>query len=160
MLNQKKSAKWARLRLLFVLPVTGIMLCASTMAFTKDYGVVDLYPKNDHKYSVTPQDSLKKKKIKEITILPAPPAPGQKSNVKGMKQVPPPPPVAPPPPPKEPAKLKIKKIAPPPPPVEPTPKTKKLSIKIAPPPPPVEPAPKKQPGKDDVIYGEIIEGSR
>ena len=139
MLNQKKSAKWARLKLLLVLPVTGLMLCTSTMAFTKDYGVVDLYPKNIHKYAASPQDSLKKKKVKEITILPAPPAPGQKSKVKGIKQVPPPPPVepiAPPPPPKEPTKLRLKKIAPPP--------------------PPIEPAPKKKVSKSDVISGTTI----
>lgn len=184
MLNQKKSAKWARLKLLLVLPVTGIMLCTSTMAFTKDYGVVDLYPKNIHKYAASPQDSLKKKKVKEITILPAPPAPGQKSKIKGIKQVPPPPPVepiAPPPPPKEPTKLRLKKIAPPPPPIEPAPK-KKVSksdvisgttitieepvikkvkgVKLAPPPPPIESASKKQAGKDDVIYGDPIPGTR
>lgn len=46
MLNQKKSAKWARLKLLFALPIIGGILCLSTMAFTKDYGLVDLFPKN------------------------------------------------------------------------------------------------------------------
>jgi len=46
MLNQRKSARWARLKLLVVLPVTVGILCISTMAFTKDYGFVDLMPKN------------------------------------------------------------------------------------------------------------------
>lgn len=42
MLNQKKSARWARLKLLMVLPITTGILCISTMAFTKDYGFVEL----------------------------------------------------------------------------------------------------------------------
>lgn len=170
MLNQKKSAKWARLRLLLVLPITGSMLCASTMAFTKDYGVVDLYPKNNAGYSIAPQDTLKKKKIKEVEILPAPPAPGQKSKVKGVKQAPPfvvkaDKKIAPPPPPIERrSKQSNKEIivkgypAPPPPPVDP--KSKPVEVEIIksdsklkpkkvkgyqiPPPPPVEPAPAKK----------------
>lgn len=44
MLNKKRTAGWARLRLLLTLPLVGVMLCASTMAFTKDYGYVDLLP--------------------------------------------------------------------------------------------------------------------
>lgn len=44
MLNQKKSARWARLKLLVALPITVGILCISTMAFTKDYGFVDLLP--------------------------------------------------------------------------------------------------------------------
>ncbi|WP_293304354.1 M56 family metallopeptidase [Pedobacter sp. UBA5917] len=42
MLNQKKSARWARLKLLSVLPITMGILCTSTLAFTKDYGFVEL----------------------------------------------------------------------------------------------------------------------
>lgn len=44
MLNKKRTANWARLRLLLALPLTGGMLCISTMAFTKNYGYVDLLP--------------------------------------------------------------------------------------------------------------------
>lgn len=44
MLNKKRTAKWARLRLLLVLPMAIGMLCVSTLAFTKDYGYVDLLP--------------------------------------------------------------------------------------------------------------------
>jgi hypothetical protein len=44
MLNKKRTANWARLRLLLALPLTGGMLCLSTMAFTKSYGYVDLLP--------------------------------------------------------------------------------------------------------------------
>ncbi|WP_285057281.1 M56 family metallopeptidase [Pedobacter ginsengisoli] len=43
MLNQKRSAGRARLRLLYVIPLTGGMLCASTLGFAKDYAFVDLY---------------------------------------------------------------------------------------------------------------------
>lgn len=44
MLNKKRTAGWARLRLLLALPLGGAMLCTSTMAFTKDYGYIDLLP--------------------------------------------------------------------------------------------------------------------
>lgn len=43
MLNKTKSAGRAKLKFLFVLPVLGGMLCASTMAFSKEYAVVDIY---------------------------------------------------------------------------------------------------------------------
>lgn len=46
MLNKKRTANWARLRLLLALPLTGGMLCISTMAFTKSYGYVDLLPES------------------------------------------------------------------------------------------------------------------
>ena len=45
MLNKKRTASRARLRLLLVLPLSAAMLCTSTMAFTKDYGYLDLLPK-------------------------------------------------------------------------------------------------------------------
>ncbi|GGI24773.1 M56 family metallopeptidase [Pedobacter mendelii] len=165
MLNQKKSAKWARLRLLLVLPVVGGMLCTSTMAFTKNYGVVDLYPKKLTELSIQLQDTVKKSKAKEIVI--AEPIP-QIKKVKGVKLAPPPPPVEPAPKTKS-AKKPTKSVAPPPPPpVEPTvtqkvkgvnvappkpaeeliieePVIKKVKgLKLAPPPPPVEPSIKKQ----------------
>ena len=156
MLNQKKSAKWARLRLLLVLPVVGGMLCTSTMAFTKDYGVVELFPNKGAGLSIQLQDTVKKAKAKEIVI--AEPIP-QVKKVKGVKLVPPPPP---PPPPVEPApkaksaKRPMKSVAPPPPPIEPKPeKGEVLKIKLSPPPPPAEPAPaKKKYDKDDVVYGD------
>jgi len=43
MLNKERSAGRTRLRLLYVLPVAGLMLCASSIAFTKEYAVIDLY---------------------------------------------------------------------------------------------------------------------
>lgn len=163
MLNQKKSAKWARLRLLLVLPIVGGMLCTSTMAFTKDYGVVDLFPKNENTFH-TLQDTTKKVRVKEIRIA----EPVQKANrvkeivivepipqvrkVKGVKLAPPPP-IGPAPK----AKSAKKNIAPPPPPVEPkSAKGEVLEIRLDPPsPPPSEPAPaKKKYDKDDIVYGD------
>ncbi|MES2828121.1 MAG: M56 family metallopeptidase [Bacteroidota bacterium] len=47
MLNKPKSAGRARLRLLYVLPITAGMLCTSTLTFSKDYTVIDLYSKKD-----------------------------------------------------------------------------------------------------------------
>ena len=44
MLNRKRSAGRARLKLLLALPVLVGMLFASTVAFSKDYALIDLYP--------------------------------------------------------------------------------------------------------------------
>lgn len=44
MLNQKKSANWARLKMLLLIPLICGGLTLSTKAFTKEYGVLDLYP--------------------------------------------------------------------------------------------------------------------
>ncbi|HEY9195373.1 MAG TPA: M56 family metallopeptidase, partial [Mucilaginibacter sp.] len=45
MLNQKRSGNLARLKYLLALPLCAGMLCASTLAFSKNYGWVDLAPK-------------------------------------------------------------------------------------------------------------------
>jgi hypothetical protein len=45
MLNKKQSADWARLKMLLALPIVVFMLFASTLAFSKDYATIDLYPK-------------------------------------------------------------------------------------------------------------------
>ncbi|MDN3585209.1 M56 family metallopeptidase [Pedobacter aquatilis] len=138
MLNQKKSAKWARLRLLIALPLAGAMVCASTMAFTKNYGVLDLYPKTSRNIFTPKQTTPKKTKAKEIVIA------------EPVKQLPPPPPIEPQPvkklkysTPKATANksLKLKMVPPPPPSPPKEPKAAKgevLEIKLAPPPPPVE----------------------
>ncbi|MFI5453596.1 M56 family metallopeptidase [Pedobacter sp. UC225_61] len=65
MLNKKRTAGRARLRLLIALPLVGAMLCASTMAFTKDYGYIDLLPEKSK--SVAPiqeTPAIKKDQIK------------------------------------------------------------------------------------------------
>ncbi|WP_316794028.1 M56 family metallopeptidase [Pedobacter frigoris] len=140
MLNQKKSAGRARLKLLLTVPIAGAMLCASTLAFSKDYALVDLYPE---KYRADYAMNQEPKKTKKISTA-------------KKEQVPPPPPVAPPPPKQEQVKF-------PPPIVKPDvakPKAKKSvrreQVKFpppivkpdvvngeVPPPPPVQPPPPK-----------------
>ena len=67
MLNKKRTAAWAKLRLLLVLPLGGAMLCASTMAFTKDYGYVDLLPEKSSTATTNPQEVIKVEDIKKQT---------------------------------------------------------------------------------------------
>jgi hypothetical protein len=67
MLNKKRTAAWAKLRLLLVLPLGGAMLCASTMAFTKDYGYVDLLPEKSKTTKTNPQEVIKVEDIKKQT---------------------------------------------------------------------------------------------
>ena len=128
MLNKEKSTGRARLKLLLLLPVVSGMLCTSTMAFTKDYNTVDLYPKKYNLASTINQDTLKKVK------------PTVKKSAKGHI-APPPPPVEPTPPTPPTPNLQLQapqdKIKfPPPPPVEPTKKRIKApqdQIKFPPP---------------------------
>ena len=131
MLNQKKSAKWARLKLLIVLPIVGGMLFTSTMAFTKDYTVVNLFPKKAAGLNIKLQDTVKRPKAKEIVI--AEPIP-QVKKVRVVKLVPPPPPPVEPAPKSKSAKKPMKSVAPPPPPIEPkSTKGEVLEIKLSPP---------------------------
>jgi hypothetical protein len=44
MLNQTPSGNLARLKYLLIVPVSIALLCASTLAFSKDYDVIDLLP--------------------------------------------------------------------------------------------------------------------
>jgi hypothetical protein len=44
MLNQQRSGNLARLKYLLVVPIIAGLLCASTLAFSKSYGIVDLLP--------------------------------------------------------------------------------------------------------------------
>jgi hypothetical protein len=66
MLHKKRTASWARLRLLLALPLTGSMLCMSTMAFTKDYGYVDLLPEKSE-FVAPIQDNPKVVQLKKST---------------------------------------------------------------------------------------------
>jgi len=132
MLNKKRSADGAKLRLLLVLPLSGAMLCASTLAFSKDYVTIDLYSSTTESRTMALQDTLKKKPVVRKTVpIPkktTPPAP----KVTTVKF---PPPVVTkdkvPPAPKleqvkfPPPMVKKNKIAPPPPPVEPKESTPK-----------------------------------
>ncbi|MFS2188986.1 M56 family metallopeptidase [Mucilaginibacter sp. Mucisp84] len=44
MLNQKRSGKLARLKYLVAVPICAGLLCASTLVFSKSYGIIDLMP--------------------------------------------------------------------------------------------------------------------
>ncbi|RZJ49390.1 MAG: hypothetical protein EOO44_18365 [Flavobacterium sp.] len=66
MLNKKRTAVWARLRLLLTVPLVGAMLCTSTMAFTKDYGYVDLLPEKSKITATVKQEVPQVKKTKQI----------------------------------------------------------------------------------------------
>jgi hypothetical protein len=114
MLNKKRTASWARLRLLLALPLTGAMLCTSTMAFTKDYGYVDLLPEKSN-IALPIQDNPKVENIKRNSTP-------KTTDVKRNTQVKFPPPIV----------KKDKSGKTPPPPIEPPPSNKKL-VKFPPP---------------------------
>jgi hypothetical protein len=79
MLNKKQSTGGAKLRILFVLPVIGAMLCASTVAISKDYTLIDLYPKKLVFSAVADQDTTKKGK--KVTTVNAKNRTGSKASV-------------------------------------------------------------------------------
>ena len=137
MLNKEKSTGRARLKLLLAVPLVGGMLCMSTVAFTKDYGIVDLYPNAEktigterYLQDTTRRKETKKKHSSDHKVV-------FKANSKMQA---PANPNTPPPPPPRPPKVKFPKpkafkhhTAPPPPPVEPA-----HAVDAPPPPPPVE----------------------
>lgn len=143
MLNKEKSTGRARLKLLFALPLVGGMLLTSTVAFTKDYGLLDFYP--DKISSIHSngdvQDTIRKKEAKKNHVAPSakvskvnsayPPAPPMPKNP------PPPPPREPGTPPPPPPQKRVSKIKFPPPivtPDRPVPKEKRKSkVKFPPP---------------------------
>lgn len=85
MLNKKRTAARARLRLLLVLPLVGAMLCTSTMAFTKDYGYVDLLPEKSKLAPI--QENPKVENIKKSN---APKVENIKKQQKDLIKFPPP----------------------------------------------------------------------
>jgi len=156
MLNKKKSTGRARLKLLFALPIAGGMLCASTMAFTKDYAVIDLYPEKYESDQSVKQETPKKKAAEIIEVKTKPGAKSKttkESQITKVRIAPPPPPVVKqvkfPPPIVKPDEVRapkkagsVKKIKFPPPIVVP-------DKPVPPPPPPV--APMKEEGKSITI---------
>ncbi len=151
MLNKERSTGRARLKLLFALPIAGGMLCASTMAFTKDYAMIDLYPEKYESNQTVKQETPKKKatELKEVKIKPGAKSKTKEGQITEVRIAPPPPPT-------------VKTVKFPPPIVtrdaHPTHKkaTSKKVVKfpppivvpdkpVPPPPPPVEPA--KEEGK-------------
>ena len=130
MLNKKRTAGWVRLRLFLVFPLAVAMLCASTMAFTKDYGYVDLLPEKSEAAAPI-QENPKVGSIKKSS-------PPKVKNVKSQDQVKFLPPILKPDKPR-------KTLIIPPPPVKPPPPPKQDVVKF---PPPVEPS---SPPKQDVV---------
>ncbi len=147
MLNKKRTAGWARLRLLLTLPLTGAMLCTSTMAFTKDYGYVDLLPEKSEiavpvqKITQVKSDTLRLRKAKKQNQIKFPP-PIVKADKPSKTSKTPPPPVEPPPPREDQVKF--------PPPIVKPEKPKKSSKTV--PPPPIEPSSSKPKAKSKIKF--------
>jgi hypothetical protein len=118
MLNKKRTAGWARLRLLLALPLATGMLCVSTMAFTKDYGYVDLLPEKSEIAAII-QEKTKVDTLKKGNGL-------KTTNTRKKNQVKFPPPIVK-------ADKPSKSLKSPPPPVEPPPPHKKDVVKFPPP---------------------------
>jgi beta-lactamase regulating signal transducer with metallopeptidase domain len=179
MLNKEKSGRLAKYRLLLLAPITLGLIAASTMAFSKDYAVLDLLPQKSLQQDT---GKLRNHKLENVQII------GKTVNPKvKVKRLPPPPPVQPagkaakssPPAPqievvRFPPPRVTKKRLPPPPPAEPAGKAAKTSVaepeievvrfpppiikkKRTPPPPPVEPAQKT--GTDEKLQSVIIHGN-
>ncbi|WP_179413568.1 M56 family metallopeptidase [Mucilaginibacter sp. E4BP6] len=55
MLNQQRSGNLARLKYLLAVPICGGLLCASTLAFSKNYGFIDIAPHRINKNNKSPQ---------------------------------------------------------------------------------------------------------
>ncbi len=75
MLNQKRSGRLARLKYLVAIPVFGGMLCASTLAFSKNYALIDLAPKHTvalktvaSKTPKTAADTLSRSQVKSRAV--------------------------------------------------------------------------------------------
>lgn len=162
MLNQKKSAKWARLKLLFILPLTGLMLCLSTMAFTKDYGTIQFGQKKEN-LAIVFQDTTKKK-VGKKSLQPSPPKESGQTKSKKVKEITinepliiadhkklPPPPAPGPLKSKKPGQPKVNEVR------FPLPIVKKDKKDMpAPPPPPVEPKAAKSGNGSETITGVVV----
>jgi TonB family protein len=76
MLNQKRSGNLAKLKYLVAVPVCAGMLCASTLAFSKNYALVDLAPKHNPSSPIALTDSVARvKPLQNNAQLPPPPPP-------------------------------------------------------------------------------------
>jgi len=120
MLHKKRSGNAARLKYLVVIPLTCALLCASTLAFTKDYKLIDLAPRlTPSEKSSAGHSSNENKPGQPIPL-----------NLTDTIKKPPPPPPAPPQP-----KKKIHDQ------IKLPPKHKKIhdQVKLPPPPPPAPP---------------------
>jgi len=81
MLNKKRTASRARLRLLLTVPLIGGMVCLSTRAFTKDYAYFDLLPQKENAQVNTQQPPPPPKKaVQQKKKVPPPPVPAPKKD--------------------------------------------------------------------------------
>ena len=67
MLHQKRSGNAARLKYLLILPLICGLLCASTLAFAKSYGWIDLAPRYNTPLSASASNSHKVYRLKFTT---------------------------------------------------------------------------------------------
>jgi len=70
MLNQQRSGNLARLKYLVAIPICAALLSASTLAFSKNYGWVDLTPaniKSASRYAMLGATHMVKRKRLKIT---------------------------------------------------------------------------------------------
>ncbi len=75
MLHQKRSGSLARLKYLLAIPICGGLLCASTLAFSKTYGWVDIAPHNSNYANTVAQARVIRDTDKTHIPPPPPPAP-------------------------------------------------------------------------------------
>ena len=66
MLNKQKSGGLAKLRFLLLIPLTGGLLLASTLAFSKDYALFDLLPERIRTIQILSQDGFRYGKIRDL----------------------------------------------------------------------------------------------
>ena len=94
MLNQKRSGNLARLKYLAVIPVCGALLCMSTLAFSKNYGWVNIFPAKSvpaHKTAIVKAGSLGDRSVmledtaKKLKLKPPPPPPAPPKHKKTNK---------------------------------------------------------------------------
>ncbi len=74
MLNQKRSGNLARLKYLLAVPICGGLLCASTLAFSKNYGWVVLMKQKSDTIAKPPPPPPAPPKVKVTDVRLAPPA--------------------------------------------------------------------------------------
>ena len=75
MLHQKRSGSLARLKYLLAIPICGGLLCASTLAFSKTYGWVDIAPHHSNYADTVAQARVIRYTGKSHMPPPPPPAP-------------------------------------------------------------------------------------
>ncbi len=70
MLNQQRSGNLARLKYLVIIPICAALLCASTLAFGKNYSLIDLAPvkvRSAARYTMVNGNHLVKRKLLKVT---------------------------------------------------------------------------------------------